>query len=208
MLKRLGLLGAVAAMAIASPASATKTFVLQDVILQGTGPTPGSSATLEGSFSTSDDLTHLEAVNITASAGNYWFNDFTAFTFDDALLADWVSLPTQGFQISIGSPTDPDQQLHLVLLSFTETGGDIWTGAPLSRSARPAIGSSPGARGGRPRGPRADDLADDGRRLRADRPGDAPPAEGQRHLRLIAPSRTETPPEPTPAAFSYPARPI
>jgi hypothetical protein len=127
-LKRLGLLGAVAAMAIAPPASATKTFVLQGVTLQGTGPTPGSSATLEGSFSTSDDLTHLEAVNITASAGNYWFNDFTAFRFDDAPLADWVSLPTQGFQISIGSPTDPDQQLHLVLLSFTETGGDIWTG--------------------------------------------------------------------------------
>ena len=115
-MKRLAAI-AVAAVAIASaaPAWAAKTFVLDGVTLQGGG-------TLTGTFTTNDALTSLVGINITASAGTYGPGVFSAFTYNNASLADWVSLPTQGFRISTPGYA---QQLLLNFFPLTGTGANL-----------------------------------------------------------------------------------
>ena len=115
-MKRLVLLcAAVAAIATSAPAWATKTFVLDGVTLQGGG-------TLTGTFTTDDALDKLLAVNITASASTVGAYTFSQFTYDNVAQANWVSLPTQGFQIST---TGSAQQLRLTFNPLTDTGATI-----------------------------------------------------------------------------------
>ena len=115
-MKRLAAI-AVAAVAIASaaPAWAAKTFVLDGVTLQGGG-------TLTGTFTTDDALTSLVGIDITASAGTWGPGVFSAFTYNNASLADWVSLPTQGFRISTAGYA---QQLRLDFFPLTGTGANL-----------------------------------------------------------------------------------
>ncbi len=84
---------AIVALAAAAPAWAAKVFVLDNVTLQGGGK-------LTGSFTTNDSLSSLLAVDITASAGTFGTGVFSAFTYNNVALANWVSLPSQGFQIA------------------------------------------------------------------------------------------------------------
>ena len=93
MKRLIAIAAAIAAMTAAAPAWAAKVFVLDNVTLQGGG-------TLTGSFTTDDALSSLLSVNITASSGTFGPGVFSTFTYDNAALADWVSLPTQGFRIS------------------------------------------------------------------------------------------------------------
>ncbi len=102
---------AIAAIATAAPAWAAKTFVLDGVTLQGGG-------TLTGSFTTDDTLSSLLGVDITASANGA----FSAMTYNNVSFADWVSLPTQGFQVSMGGAA---QQLRLNFFPLTATGANI-----------------------------------------------------------------------------------
>ena len=96
-MKRLAAI-AVAAVAIASaaPAWAAKTFVLDGVTLQGGGTLTGTLTWGPGVFS--------------------------AFTYNNASLADWVSLPTQGFRISTAGYA---QQLRLDFFPLTGTGANL-----------------------------------------------------------------------------------
>ncbi|KQW68081.1 hypothetical protein ASE17_06370 [Phenylobacterium sp. Root77] len=119
-MKRLvAIAAAVAALAAAAPAWAAKTFVLDNVTLQGGG-------SLTGSFTTDDALSSLLSVNITASSGTFGPGVFSTFTYNNASLADWVSLPTQGFRISTAGYA---QQLRLDFFPLTATGANILTTA-------------------------------------------------------------------------------
>lgn len=102
---------AIAAIATAAPAWAAKTFVLDGVTLQGGG-------TLTGNFTTDDTLSSLLGVNITASANGA----FSAVTYNKLSSSDWVSLPTQGFDVTMAGGT---QQLRLNFFPLTATGANI-----------------------------------------------------------------------------------
>nr|WP_312162199.1 PEPxxWA-CTERM sorting domain-containing protein [Phenylobacterium sp.] len=115
MKRLLAITAAIAAIASAAPAWAAKTFVLDGVTLQGGG-------TLTGSFTTDDALSSLLGINIVASAGTLGSGVFSTFTYDNASLADWVSLPTQGFRISTAGYA---QQLRLDFFPLTETGTNL-----------------------------------------------------------------------------------
>ena len=106
---------AIAAIATAAPAWAAKVFTLDNVTLQGGG-------TLTGSFTTDDALTSLLSVNITASSGTFGPGVFSNFTYNNASLADWVVLPTQGFRISTSGFA---QQLRLDFFPLTAGGANI-----------------------------------------------------------------------------------
>ena len=106
---------AIIAMAMAAPAWAAKTFVLDNLTLQGGG-------TLTGTFTTDDALKSLLAIDITASAGTYGPGVFSVFNYNNAALADWVSLPTQGFRIQTAGAA---QQLRLDFNPLTLTGANI-----------------------------------------------------------------------------------
>ncbi len=114
-MKHIGLFCAVAAVSFCSPAMAAKTFNLVGVTLVGGG-------TLTGSFTTDDSLTHLLGVDIMASAGTVGSYNYNAFAYNDISKANWVSLPTQGFQITYGNVAD---QLRLNLQNFTAAGATI-----------------------------------------------------------------------------------
>ena len=113
-MKRFALFCAAAA-AFSSPAMAAQIFTLEGVTLQGGG-------TLTGSFMTNDALTQLLSVDITASAGSYGGFAYAAITYNSIANANWVSLPTQGFQITDAGGA---QQLRLNLQPLTATGGTI-----------------------------------------------------------------------------------
>jgi hypothetical protein len=115
-MKRLAAISAaIVALAVAAPAWAAKTFVLDNVTLQGGG-------TLTGTFTTDDALSSLIGINITASAGSYGPGVFSVFNYNNAALADWVSLPTQGFRIQTAGAA---QQLRLDFNPLTLTGANI-----------------------------------------------------------------------------------
>ncbi|CAN7445228.1 PEPxxWA-CTERM sorting domain-containing protein [Phenylobacterium sp. LjRoot164] len=111
MKRLIAITAAIAAIATAAPAWAAKVFTLDNVTLQGGG-------TLTGSFTTNDALTSLLAVDITASAAGA----FSQFTYNNASLADWVSLPSQGFRISTAGYA---QQLRLDFFPLTEGGANL-----------------------------------------------------------------------------------
>ena len=115
MKRLIAIAAAIAAMTAAAPAWAAKTFVLDNVTLQGGG-------TLTGSFTTDDALTSLLGVNITASSGTFGPGVFSTFTYNNAALANWVSLPSQGFQISTSGAA---QQLRLDFFPLTASGANI-----------------------------------------------------------------------------------
>ena len=110
---------AIIAMAMAAPAWAAKTFVLDNVTLQGGG-------TLTGTFTTDDALSSLLGINITASAGTYGPGVFSVFNYNNVALADWVSLPTQGFRIQTAGAA---QELRLDFFPLTASGANILTTA-------------------------------------------------------------------------------
>ena len=112
-MKRLAALAAaVVAIAAAAPAWAAKVFVLDNVTLEGGG-------TLTGSFTTNDALTSLESVDITSSMNPAGPFTFQSFHYNDAALANWVVLPSQGIQNSVNGAA---QQLRLDFFPLTETG--------------------------------------------------------------------------------------
>ena len=115
MKRLIAIAAAIAAMTAAAPAWAAKVFVLDNVTLQGGG-------TLTGSFTTDDALTSLLGVNITASSGTFGPGVFSTFTYNNAALANWVSLPSQGFQISTSGAA---QQLRLDFFPLTASGANI-----------------------------------------------------------------------------------
>ena len=115
-MKRLvAITAAIVALAAAAPAWAAKTFVLNGVQLQGGG-------TLTGSFTTNDAMSSLLGIDITASAGSFGSGVFSQFTYNNASLADWVSLPSQGFRISTAGYA---QQLRLDFFPLTASGANI-----------------------------------------------------------------------------------
>ena len=115
MKRLIAIAAAIAAMTAAAPAWAAKVFVLDNVTLQGGG-------TLTGSFTTDDALTSLLGVDITASSGTFGPGVFSTFTYNNAALANWVSLPSQGFQISTSGAA---QQLRLDFFPLTASGANI-----------------------------------------------------------------------------------
>ena len=115
MKRLIAIAAAIAAMTAAAPAWAAKVFVLDNVTLQGGG-------TLTGSFTTDDALSSLLSVNITASSGTFGPGVFSTFTYNNAALANWVSLPSQGFQISTSGSA---QQLRLDFFPLTASGANI-----------------------------------------------------------------------------------
>ena len=110
---------AIVALAMAAPAWAAKTFVLDNVTLQGGG-------TLTGTFTTDDTLKSLLGIDITASAGTYGSGVFSVFNYNNIALADWVSLPTQGFRIRTAGAA---QELRLDFFPLTAGGANILTTA-------------------------------------------------------------------------------
>jgi hypothetical protein len=142
------LAAAVVAIAAAAPAWAAKTFVLDNVTLQGGG-------TLTGSFTTNDALTSLEAIDITASMNTVGAYTFQAFHYNDLSLVysdhmpSYFSVKTVGYaqelQLYFGALTDsgatllPNHSFEHQVVAGTRmvTGGGV-VAAPISAVPEPA----------------------------------------------------------------------
>ncbi|WP_136161709.1 PEPxxWA-CTERM sorting domain-containing protein [Sphingomonas flavalba] len=124
---------ALGAMAVATPASAAKVFVLDGVTLQGGG-------TLTGTFTTNDAITALEAVNITASAnvynpGNGINYNLPGFVYDNISYVDWQQVPNF-FRMTF---SDAGKNFQMVLY-FTPALSDAGSKISTTQSFESEIG--------------------------------------------------------------------
>ena len=142
------LAAAVVAIAAAAPAWAAKTFVLDNVTLQGGG-------TLTGSFTTDDALSALESIDIIASMNTVGAYTFQEFRYNDLSLVYADHMPTyfsvktvgyaQELQLYFGALTDsgatllPNHSFEHQVVAGTRmvTGGGV-VAAPISAVPEPA----------------------------------------------------------------------